>query len=784
MKRLITTLAASLAALAVSAGPAFAAGSPVQSATQSSGTDQAAIAASSANQVNPSNQNISVRVLSPGSDGNVTQSNTASSTGSAANTAGTQQTATQTQGGGCGCQLSPLQQILQDTANGQLGGVLSAAQQLGASNTAAPAQTGASGGADLSAQPSSTAQNTARPSVSETPTSQPSSAAPSTAPPSAAIGSTTQSSGAASTGVAANAAPTAQSSSQSEGGDGVQASQQDAQTGQAAQAASSDKQVDPSNSNISVRVLSPGSDGDVTQSNTAGSTATAANSATTTQNGQQTQSGSGSGVQSSTQNANTGQDANAASSAEQDTPSNSNISVRVLSPGSDGKVMQSNAATSAASATNTAPVTQTTTQDPSGEPCGCGGSGSDVQSATQSSWIGQLSGAASSAQQESPTNSNDPVRIGSRGGGGDVSQSNTDTSTATASNSAPVTQTGTQTQSGSPCRCYGSSDPAVQALGQQSKVAQLSIGESSAEQAGASNSNDPARVWSDGGGGSVRQANADSSTATASNSAPVMQSGTQAQGGALCGCGGGSTVQALGQESFIGQLAGAASSAQQVGASNADDPVRVWSDGSDGNVTQSNSADSTAFAANMATTTQQGTQSQSGNGVQALAQKAGTLQAAFALSSAAQLPGEKRCGCEGGSGSFGNEAGPIRIGSDGSNGDLTQSNSTGSTALAPNTAATGQTAGQTQSGSPCGCGDLAVQALGQEAFTAQLSEALSSAWQIGPSNASDPVRVWSYGGGGGMTGQSNGSWSQSSAPNTTATGQNARQAMIGAPVMV
>ena len=101
MKRLATTLAASLAALAVSAGSAFAAGSPVQSATQSSGTDQGAIAASSATQVDPSNQNISVRVLSPGSDGNVTQSNNATSTATAANTAGTTQTATQLQGGGC-----------------------------------------------------------------------------------------------------------------------------------------------------------------------------------------------------------------------------------------------------------------------------------------------------------------------------------------------------------------------------------------------------------------------------------------------------------------------------------------------------------------------------------------------------------------------------------------------------------------------------------------------------------------------------------------------------------
>ena len=90
---------------------------------------------------------------------------------------------------------------------------------------------------------------------------------------------------------------------------------------------------------------------------------------------------------------------------------------------------------------------------------------------------------------------------------------------------------------------------------------------------------------------------------------------------------------------------------------------------------------------------------------------------------------------------------------------------------------------QTQAGSPCGCGGLGVQALGQEAFTGQLSKALSSAWQIGAKNASDPVRVWSFGGGG-TTGQANGANSQASAPNIAGTGQNASQAMIGAPIKI
>ena len=456
MKRLTTALAASLAALAVSAGSAFAAGPPVQSATQSSGTDQAAIAASSATQVNPSNQSISVRVLSPGNDGSTTQSNSASSQANAANTAGTSQNATQTQGGGCGCQPTPLQQLEQAASTGQLGGMLSAAQQLAGSNTAAPSSVGQSGSSCGCSAPQS---GPAAPSGNAAPSAQSNAAAPSTDSPAAVPSGSNQSNSAASTGSATNAAPTTQNASQTQGGDGVQSSQQNAQTDQAALAQSSAQQIDPSNSNISVRVLSPGSDGNVTQSNNATSTANASNTGSTTQSGKQVQGGSGSGVQSATQNAETKQLAGAASSAEQDHPSNSNISVRVLSPGSDGNVTQSNTDTSTATATNTAPVTQTATQDPSGPAgptCGCDGSGSDVQALGQQSKVDQIGGAESSADQVGASNSNDPVRVWSFGGGGNVTQSNTDTSTATASNTAPISQTGTQLVSGSPCGCGGS----------------------------------------------------------------------------------------------------------------------------------------------------------------------------------------------------------------------------------------------------------------------------------------------------------------------------------------
>jgi hypothetical protein len=175
MKRVIATLAVTLAVAAAGAGAAFA-GTPVQSSTQSATTDQAALAASDAVQVDPSNENLVVRVLSPGTDGSVTQTNNAASSGTSGNTATTSQTAGQTQAASCGCAVSPT--TMTDAAqNGDPAGVLAGATQLAPATTAAPA--------------------------------------------------------------------------------GVQSSDQSASTDQSSLAASSAAQVDPSNQNIDVRVLSP-----------------------------------------------------------------------------------------------------------------------------------------------------------------------------------------------------------------------------------------------------------------------------------------------------------------------------------------------------------------------------------------------------------------------------------------------------------------------------------------------------------------------------------------------
>src|SRR5262245_28641307 len=169
----------------------------------------------------------------------------------------------------------------------------------------------------------------------------------------------------------------------------VQAATQSADTSQGAIAGSSATQVNPSNQNISVRVLSPGDDGAVTQSNDASSSANASNDADTKQSADQSQgsscscSGSDPGVQASQQDASTDQTALAASSATQIEPSNSNISVRVLSPGDNGSVNQSNSASSEANASNDADTHQSVSQDPRG-------GGSADQAATQKADTEQL----------------------------------------------------------------------------------------------------------------------------------------------------------------------------------------------------------------------------------------------------------------------------------------------------------------------------------------------------------------------------------------------------------
>ena len=62
----------------------------------------------------------------------------------------------------------------------------------------------------------------------------------------------------------------------------------------------------------------------------------------------------------------------------QEKPSNTNISVRVLSPGDNGPVTQSNQASSDATAANLNATKQTADQDQTGGACPCGQGGTQV----------------------------------------------------------------------------------------------------------------------------------------------------------------------------------------------------------------------------------------------------------------------------------------------------------------------------------------------------------------------------------------------------------------------
>lgn len=569
MRKAITALVVALAACLAAATAAAADPGPIQISGQSADTQQQAVAASSATQVNPSNTNISIRVLSPGSNGNVTQSNSVGSSAAAGNAASTTQTAGQTAGG------SGVQSSQQAAGTDQLAVALSAAKQIDPTNTNVPIRV-LSPGSD---------------------------------------GDVTQSNTAGSRADAGNKAGTTQDSSQAQAGsscgcDGsgpaIQTSDQAAQTDQSAAALSEAKQIDPSNTAVSIRVLSPGDGGSVTQSNTAASSASAGNEASTKQSGSQTQSAGSCGcssdpIQVAKQAAETEQGSAALSAAVQDGASNNASPVRVLSPGSDGDVTQSNNAASSAKSGNAASTTQSGSQTQGGATCGCGGEAVQVlgqeaetgQSSTALSGAFQLFGDRSRCGCDGSSSGNDasPVRVWSPGSDGDVTQSNNVASSAASGNRASTTQDASQAEAGGGLE--------IQALGQKAETGQEALAASLAAQIGASNTANPVRVWSPGGGGSVEQSNNAASSARAGNDAGTDQSGRQLIAGSRCSCER-LPIQAAGQWAGTAQLAPAFSGALQVVGRNQSTPTSVKSPGSAGDLSQANSAGSRGDAGNRA----------------------------------------------------------------------------------------------------------------------------------------------------------------------------------------
>ena len=691
MKRLFLALTVAVFLLLVAGVGTAAADPPASQDTgQLAGSDQDATSAAGSAQQGPSNANESVRVLSPGDDGEVTQSNEASSNASAGNVNSAQQNASQDQAGNGG-----LQAIGQSATNAQDAFALAFTLQQGAENENAPVR-------DLSEGDG---------------------------------GPVSQSNDASSDANAGNLNAAQQTADQQAGGGqqptghvagdccssgGSQVIGQSAENDQEAAALAATVQEKPSNSNVSVRVLSPGDDGPVTQTNDASSNATAGNLNVAEQTATQDQAGGGS--QDIGQSADSSQNAAALAATIQEKPSNSNISVRVLSPGDNGPVTQSNEASSNATAGNINATNQTADQSQSGDSCKCGSSGDQVIGQAAKNHQGALAGALT--VQHGASNENIDVRVLSPGDGGPVSQSNVASSNAEAGNLNITHQTADQSQSGDSCKCGSSGD---QIIGQAAINDQSAAALAATIQAKPSNSNVAVRVLSEGDDGPVNQTNQATSNAHAGNLNATKQNATQDQSGP--------GLQVIGQAALSEQDAFALGLTFQLGASNENAPVRVLSDGDGGPVSQANIASSDATAGNINYTDQEAAQEQTGSnrccggyGIQALGQLALNRQGAVALAGTLQLNASPPCRC-GDKASPGNSSTPTRVSSYGDDGPTRQANLADSTAASGNWNAAKQGANQIQA-APCVCKAEDIQALGQLSDSAQFGLALAGTLQL------------------------------------------------------
>ena len=403
-------------------------------------------------------------------------------------------------------------------------------------------------------------------------------------------GPVTQTNSSQALSAAGNLNKTSQSASQTQGGGGgTQAADQTAASKQSADADASSKQEHPSNQNIDVRVLSPGDNGSVSQTNASQAEALAGNANKTEQTADQTQGGGG-GTQAADQQAYNHQKADADAKSTQVEPSNQNIGVRVLSPGDNGSVKQTNASEAAAVAGNLNKTTQDASQDQgashplSNDRChsSCDGGSTGIQALGQTAVNKQDADADASSTQIHPSNVNTPVRVGSPGDDGKVEQANVSSAVALAGNANKTEQSAEQSQGGgreaATPRCdQGCGDhsdgTAIQALGQAAYSDQKADADATSKQTGASNVNAPVRVGSQGDGGSVHQVNASGAEALALNLNDTEQSAEQEQSGH----GHGTAIQALGQEAGNQQHADADATSEQICPVNLNAPVSVGS---------------------------------------------------------------------------------------------------------------------------------------------------------------------------------------------------------------
>ena len=409
--------------------------------------------------------------------------------------------------------------------------------------------------------------------------------------------------------LAGNANKTEQTADQTQGGGGgTQLLGQDASNKQKADADAKSKQVEPTNQNIGVRVLTSGQRRfgqakptrrrpprwpATPQQDDAGRLAEPGLLAAAAQQPLHVElRWWPSGTQALGQDASNKQDANADASSTQIHPSNVNAPVRVLSPGDNGKVEQSNVSSADALAVNLNKTEHSGEQNQYGSGhsapaprCehGCDGHGDStaIQAIGQSATNKQNADADASSKQIGASNVNAPVRVLSEGDNGKVDQANVSSADAVALNLNKTEQSAEQNQGGgleaAAPRCnYGCGDhsgTAIQALGQQAYSDQKADADASSKQDGASNVNAPVREGSDGGNGSVHQVNASGASALALNLNDTDQSAEQDQSGP----GHGTAIQALGQDAGNKQHADADATSEQICPVNLNAPVSVGS---------------------------------------------------------------------------------------------------------------------------------------------------------------------------------------------------------------
>ena len=750
-------------------------------ANQSATNDQTANSTATSTQDHPSNTNISVRIMSPGDDGSVTQTNDSSAKSAAGNKNSTTQSATQSGGG--------VQTAKQDADNKQSADSSASSTQDHPSNVNIPVRIFSDGDNVSVKQVNDSSAKSAAGNKNETNQNAEQGSGSGSAPLRSTCGG----------GCGDHGAPSVQDAEQSSSSD------------QSAHSSATSEQDHPSNVNIPVRIGSSGDDGRVTQINSSSAVSAAGNKNTTDQTVDQSAGGSsgGSAVQYADQKAGNTQDATSDATSHQIGASNANYPVRIGSPGGGGSVTQVNGSFAESAAGNKNDTNQTATQDAGGsvvkqpllsdgcsDKCGppsdgcrdkCGGgSGPVVQDAKQKAYNDQTADSSAESTQCCAQNTNAPVRIKSYGDDGDVKQANLSGAISAAGNKNETTQNATQDAGSAPvdmvgiCKdgCgHGDGGPVVQQADQYASNDQSAHSTADSTQTGASNSNAPVRIGSPGGGGSVTQVNGSLAVSAAGNENSTDQSADQSAGGS----GGGVTVQALGQKAINGQEADSHATSEQDGASNDNSPVRIKSAGDDGDVTQANLSGAFSVAGNSNDTTQSVSQD-AGSGhpvLGPLARDGGcgscggdgaTVQGAGQWASSKQDADSSANSTQSGAC---NTNSPVRIKSKGDDGDVKQVNASAAKSAAGNDNQTTQSADQA-----AGWGGVNVQALGQKAWNGQGAHSDATSDQYDPSNANAPVREHSMGGGGSVL-QANASLALSAAGNRNSTCQVANQGSGG-----